>query len=209
MNISNALSLPFAVSLIASAVLVASCDACKPSSKRYHAVGTYIGGGSILFGADDCTYEGGPSVFQTSGNMGEAKSGPRFVFAPGKIVQRCKETMFDVDAIAPTAAVISGPAKIKRGAENNERFSGHFVADGRELEGQGQIEWLLGHDCEGIATFDAVLGSQDTGGPDRTRKRVPAAAGKCTVILTMTTGGALESSFASKAFQAEQLVTIE
>ena len=63
------------------------------------------------------------------------------------------------------------------------------LAGTRELRGvhQGNAspEWSLGKDCDGVAVFGVVLGAQDTGGRDITRKLVAARAGSCTITATI------------------------
>ena len=194
------------------AIAVAGCGSSGPSSLGTFAVGTYIGGGSVLTGADDCTYEGGPAVFSPSGTDATPSAtpapGPRFITGPGRILVHCPKVELTAEAIEPTGVAIAGPAKVKRGGPS-EMFTAHLVAGGKELDGQASLEWKLAPDCAGRATFAPVLGAQDTGGRDRSRTLETAAAGTCTVIATMTTGSSLYESFRGKAFQAETLVTIE
>ncbi|MDQ3369219.1 MAG: hypothetical protein M3680_27650 [Myxococcota bacterium] len=186
--------------------MLAACGSSANTSTE-HAVGTYVGGGST-FGADTCTYAGSPAVFAASGPSASAAPGPRFVVAPGTITKRCGDTTTEVKAVVPTGAAITGPSKIKRGSES-DLFQGHLVSNGRELRGEARVDWQLGQDCAGVAAFAPVLGAQDTGGRDRSRKLVPTGAGTCTVILTLTTGSLLDESFKPQALQAEKLVTIE
>lgn len=176
------------------------------SSTPNHAVGTYVGGGSMMFGPDNCVYSGSPTVFSHDSTLD--RPGPRLVVGAGSITQTCGSSKTTTPAVVPTGAVIIGPATVKHGAVQAS-FAAHLVADGRELTGEPTIEWTLGHDCDGIATFGPVLGAQDTGGRDRTRTLEPAGAGKCTVIATLTTGSTLEASFKPQAFQAEKLVAVE
>jgi hypothetical protein len=194
------------------AIVVAGCGSNGKSSLGSYAVGTYIGGGSFLMGSDDCKYEGGPGVFAPSGTdatpSATPANGPRFISAPGRILVHCPKTELEAEALLPTGVKLDGPATIARGG-NSDGFSAHLAAGGKELMGEGAIDWTLGKDCEGIATYGVVSGAQDTGGRDRTRRLVPAAAGKCTVIVTITTGSSLYASFKPVAFQAETLVTIQ
>jgi hypothetical protein len=198
------------LAVVLSLVLAAACGSDGKSSLGVYAVGTYIGGGSI-FGADDCTYEGGPSVFQSSDEPTPSSTpakGPRFITNPGRIVVRCPKTELAAVAAHPTGATMTGPKTLKRGAKS-DIFMAQLVANKQELRGEANIEWQLGSDCAGIATFSPVLGAQDTGGRDRTRTLEPIAAGKCTVIATLTTGSTLYPSFAPKAFQTQTLVTVQ
>ncbi len=193
------------------AVVLAACGSHSTSGLDSFAVGTYIGGGSIL-GPDDCTYEGAPTVFMPRA-AGEPDSrtparGPRFISGAGKITIHCPKGDRTVEAFVPTAAQITGPDKIKRGAPS-DAFAVHLVADGHELQGEATVDWKLTIGCDGIATFAPVLGAQDTGGKDRTRQIVATAPGKCQLTATLTTGSSLYPSFPPRAFQAEKLVTIE
>ena len=191
---------PFVTALF---VLVAGCGSKGANDGGLHAVGTYIGGGSV-FGADDCQYSGGPGVFVESS---KPEKGPRFVRAPGRITVSCPKTTLEVTAVEPTAAKMSGPSKVKVGA-TSEPFSAALVAGGKELSGRAQIEWSLGTDCQNIATFGPVLGAQDTGGRDRTRELVTTGKGTCTITVALTTGVPSES-FQGKGWQDSKLVTIE
>lgn len=185
---------------------VSGCGSSGASSLGDYAVGTYIGGGAILTGSDDCTYQGGPTVFAPA--SATAAAGPRFITGPGRILVHCPKVELTAEAIEPTGIAIAGPAKVERG--KSDLFTAHLVAGGgKELQGEASLDWKLGPDCAGRAAFSAVLGAQDTGGRDRHRTLEATAAGTCTVIATMTTGTALVESFRGKSFQAETLVTIE
>jgi len=184
-------------------VILAGCGSSK-SASELHAVGTYIGGGSI-FGADDCEYSGGPGVFVESS---KPEKGPRFVRGPGRITIKCPKVTQEVTAVEATAAKISGPSKVKLGTKA-ELFSAALHAEGRQLSGEARIEWSLGTDCQNVATFGPVLGAQDTGGRDRTRDLVTTGRGKCTITVLLTTGSQLEETFPAKAWQDSKLVTIE
>jgi hypothetical protein len=131
--------------------------------------------------------------------------------AAGTITKDCGGTKSTVKAHVPTGAKIEGPTKLKAGAQDARDvfFKGALVADGKELGGEAHIDWQLGPDCAGVAEFDLVLGSQDTGGKDRMRKLVNTKPGTCTVTLGLQTGSALEASFKPQTFQAKQTVTIE
>ncbi|MBA3392516.1 MAG: hypothetical protein H0T89_07730 [Deltaproteobacteria bacterium] len=195
---------------IALLLVVAACGS-KEGSTSNHAVGTYVGGGSI-FGADSCTYVGDAGVFAPglSDNTPSttAASGPRFVIAPGKLTKTCGDAKTAITAVTPTGAAITGPSKVKKGA-TSEAFNANLVANSKTLDGEANLAWQLGKDCENRATFSSVLGAQDTGGKDRHRTLVTTGAGTCTVIVTATTGSSLFESFKPQAFQAEKLVTIE
>jgi hypothetical protein len=196
--------------LIAALLCLALPDCDLPPEWRRAepvAVGTYLGGGSIMFGSDPCTYAAVTHGVFDDGDA--AKTGPRFIVAPGRIIGRCPKATLPYEAFVPTGVAISGPIVVKRGAESSA-FFGNLTAGGRELEGKAAIDWTLGKDCEGVATFAPVLGASDTGGPDRTRTLVPAGPGTCTVLLTMTTGSeVLHPSFAPKTFTTQQRLAIQ
>ena len=183
--------------------LVAACGGRGTGSLPDQAVGTDIGGGSMIVGPDDCKYTGSPGVF-VEGD--KPKDGPRFVRGPGKITVTCPKTTLEVEALVPTAARISGPSET---GKTSDLFQASLYAGDRELDGQPRLEWTLGKDCDGLATFGPVLGSQDTGGRSRSRTLVTSGKGTCTVIATLTTGDSNDPSFPAKSFQAEKLVTIK
>ena len=195
-------------------LIVVTLAACGRSAAPLgpYAVGTFVGGGSVLVGHDDCTYEGGPGVFMPAGSVSTPSAtpvnGPRFITGPGRIVVRCGTSTIEAEAVAPTAAVISGPAKVKVGARS-EVFAAHLVAGSRTLVGDGTVEWRLAGTCAGIAEFAPVLGAQDTGGADRTRALVAEKVGSCQVSATITTGSSLYPGFPPKAFEADTLVIAE
>jgi hypothetical protein len=200
----------FSVGAVAVGVL-AACGS-KASGPELHAVGTYIGGGSIMFGSDPCTYAGSaPGVFEGGDKPAtEAARGPRYVTGAGMITQDCEGRKTQVQTVAATSVNISGPAAVKAGTESESNYSGTLMANGKELDGEPYLDWGLGPDCNGIAEFGPVMGSQDTGGSDRTRKLVTKGKGTCTVLLTATTGGSTNyPDFKGGAtFQAQKKVTI-
>ncbi|MEZ4239893.1 MAG: hypothetical protein R3F59_27835 [Myxococcota bacterium] len=187
-------------------LLLSACIGSReagPDRTHTFAVGTYVGGGS-LFGADPCTYEGAEAF----GEAGPA-DGPRFAVAPGPIRVVCPKVSFEGAAVAPDAVAITGPDKVRVGADSDV-FRAVLTGGGVELQGQPALEWTLGPDCEGHAAFAPVLGAQDTGGPDRTRKLVASAPGRCTVKVAVTTGSdALHPDFEGRTFAAEQQVTLK
>jgi hypothetical protein len=192
------------------ALVAASCSA---DQTRYHSVGTYIGGSS-LFGADECSYDASPGVLLHSDRSSKPQKGIAFVYAPGTIIQHCPAGDFKHKAIVPTAAKINGPNKVQHG-DVSGYFSAHLYDKERELSGEGRVDWTLGQDCDGagigkhVASFSAVRGSQDTGGPDRGRSLMTSEPGKCTVIVTITTGSDLAGAFVGKSYRAEMLVSVE
>ncbi len=200
-----------AMTRIALLLVVAACGGSSGGSTPNHAVGTYLGGGSIFI-RDSCTYAGDAAVFAPNrpddAPSTTAASGPRFVTAPGKLTKICGDSKTEITAVVPTGVAITGPSKVKKSA-TSEAFDAHLVANGKELAGEANLDWQLGKDCENRATFSSVLGAQDTGGKDRHRTLVTTGAGTCTIIVTATTGSSLYESFKPQAFQAEKLVTIE
>ena len=201
----------FAVGVVAVGALVGcGSSAAEP---ELHAVGTYIGGGSMYFGSDPCTYTGSaPNVFEGDNKPAtEADSGPRYVTGAGMITQDCSGSKTQIRTVAASGVKISGPASVKVGSDTvTDYFSGTLIANGKELRGEAYLDWGLGPDCNGIAEFAPVMGSQDTGGKDRTRSLVTKSKGTCTVLLTATTGDStLYPDFKGGAtFQAQKKVTI-
>jgi hypothetical protein len=206
MNNSALLSL----SLLAAAACGTS--SANPFDQERHAVGTYIGGGSFLRGTSSCTYEGGPRVFMPNGTNTTPSwtpdAGPRFVFAPGRIIKRCGDSTERLAAVEPTGAVIDGPAKIKRGT-TSDLYTAQLIANGLPLRGDAPIEWHLGQDCAGITEFAPVMGAQDTGGRDRFRQLIANGKGTCTLTVDLTLGSSLAPSFQPRTFQTHRLITIE
>lgn len=197
--------------LLAVGGLVLACGSSSSKEPQRHAVGTYIGGGSI-FGADNCTYTGSaPAVFEGADKPAtEPANGPRYVTGAGTITKDCNGTKTKYAATVPTGVTITGPATVKVGSTNNDHFRGALVANGKQLEGEPYLDWTLGPDCAGIAEFGPVMGAQDTGGKDKTRTLVTKSKGTCTVLVTATTGdSALYPSFKGATFKAEKKVTIE
>jgi hypothetical protein len=136
--------------------------------------------------------------------------GPRFVLAAGRITQECQSGVkAEITAVVPTGAVITGPEKLQLGKEQLDPFRAYLTADGKELDGEPTLDWQLGADCNGVAIFADVLGAQDTGGADRTRRLITKGKGMCTVTVTVSTHSALDTSFKGQAFKAERRVTIE
>lgn len=183
-------------------VVLVACGSRGSNAER-HAVGTFIGGGSI-FGSDDCEYTGTPGVFVDSAKPAR---GPRFVRGTGTITVTCPKVTREVRAVEPTAAKLWGPRAVKAGT-TSELFTASLAAGDHVLFGEARIEWSLGADCNGIATFGPVLGAQDTGGKDRSRTLVTTGKGTCTVIVALATGNP-DESYPGKGYQAQQLVTIE
>lgn len=166
-------------------------------------MGTYIGGGSYLFGADDCQYSGAPGVFV---NSAVPESGPRFVRGAGKITIACPKVTRDVLAVLPTGAKIWGEPTMKAGEK--QLLTANLVAGGDDLFGEARIEWSLGSDCTNVASFGPVMGAQDTGGKDRSRDLIATAKGTCQVTVLLTTGSELEN-VAGKGYQQTMLITVK
>jgi hypothetical protein len=205
----NSMAKRFSVSLVTVSVL-AACGGSGPAP-HLHAVGTYIGGGSMSFGSDPCTYAGSAaSVFGGDDKPAtEAARGPRYVTGTGTITRECPETKMTFTAVMPTGVTISGSSAFKIGSTNNDHYRGILVANGTELDGEPRLDWTLGPDCAGIAEFGPVHGSQDTGGPAKTRSLVAKTKGTCTVMLTATTGdNVLYPTFKGSTFKAEKKVAI-
>ena len=188
--------------LVLLAVALAGCGS-RASRGELHAVGTYIGGGSMLFGTDDCQYSGAPGVFAS--NSATPEPGPRFVRGAGEITIACPKVTRHVTAVEPTGAKIWGEPEMKIGEK--QLLTANLVSDSDDLSGQARIEWTLGSDCASVASFGPVLGAQDTGGRDRSRDLIAAAKGSCHVTVTLTTGNELDN-IPGKAFQQSMLVTV-
>src|SRR3954465_3961532 len=88
--------------LLSLAVVLVGCHSSHGVETQ--AVGTYIGGGSIIFGADDCQYSGAPGVFAQ--DSAKPERGPRFVTGAGAITIACPKVTREVTAVMPTGAKI-------------------------------------------------------------------------------------------------------
>ena len=119
----------------------------------------------------------------------------------GRIDVKCPKGNLVVHAYEPDRVKITGPTTVKVGGESDSFSATLFAGESRALIGDARLEWSLGPGCEGHATFGPVLGAQDTGGADRTRKLRATAAGKCQIDVIATT--------TRKAFQGSILVTLE
>lgn len=173
-----------------------------------HAVGTYIGGGSIA--GSDCTYAGPAGMFEARDGKAatDPDRGPRFAMTTGTITKDCKGTKTSITVHTPTGAKITGPTTAKAGGES-DLLQGYLVTNGKQLGGEGYLDWQLGPDCSGIAEFAPVMGAQDTGGKDRSRKLVAKAKGTCTVTLAIQTGNESHQAFKGETFKAEHKVAIQ
>ncbi|MBA3458532.1 MAG: hypothetical protein H0T46_01115 [Deltaproteobacteria bacterium] len=187
----------------ALAVLLVGCGSSHASRGEVHAVGTYIGGGSYLFGSDDCQYSGAPGVFV---NSAVPENGPRFIRGSGRITIACPKVTREVVAVVPTGAKIWGEKTMKVGEK--QLLTASLVAGDDDLFGEARIEWNLGTDCTNVASFGPVMGAQDTGGQDRSRDVIAAAKGACHVTVTLSTGSELEN-VASKGYQQTLLITVK
>jgi hypothetical protein len=187
-------------SLMPCVFVVAACNSVDRSPLPAVAVGTYIGEGSIIMGPNHCTYEGSATVFAPDG--GNAP-GPRLVTGAGTIIVHCQKHEGEAQALVPTGVKLDGPTSAMRGG-TSESFEAHLVAGTQLLAGKGTLEWSLGKDCNGVAAFSAVSGSQDSG-RERGRSLDASANGTCTVIATITTD---PSPTVTTTFHAERLVTI-
>jgi hypothetical protein len=187
------------------ALLVMALVGCGSHTSRaeVHAVGTYIGGGSMLFGADDCRYSGAPGVF--AANSATPEPGPRFVRGAGTITIACPKVTREVTALEPTGARIWGEREMRSGEK--QLLMANLTAGTDDLVGEASIEWALGADCANVASFGPVMGAQDTGGPDRSRDLIAGGTGTCHVTVTLTTGNSLDE-VPGRSFQQSLLVTV-
>jgi hypothetical protein len=101
--------------------------------------------------------------------------------------------------VIPTGVKIEGPTRIKAGTRS-DLFQALLVANGETLGGEPALDWQLGSDCDGIAEFAAVLGSQDTGGPDPSRRLETKSKGTCTVVVGVRAGSPLHATFKPQTF---------
>lgn len=175
------------------------------------AVGTYIGGGSYLFGPSTCEYAGDTGVFRSRDGKTSAdfEGGPRFIVGPGTIKQQC-QSGYTAQSIAmvPTGVIITGPSTVRIGTQPDDYFRDVLVAGTTELDGDAYTDWQLGPDCAGVAEFAPVMGAQDTGGKDRIRSLVPKAKGTCTITASATVGPN-QDGFQPMSFTTQKRVTIQ
>ena len=136
------------ISLLPIVAVVSCCAAgcAKRLPREAYAVGTYIGGGSWLFGPSDCTYEAPPAVADLSTD----ERGRRFMAkleGEGSVTETCRDVKTTYDVVKATAGRINGPAILKTGSDPSARFSFVPLAGTRELLGVHQggpsPEWSL------------------------------------------------------------------
>lgn len=172
--------------LLLVSLCLCACSSGKSDPTPAHAVGTFLGGGSFLFGPDTsgCTYEAPPSVAEIGGSRTMAK-----LVGEGTVTKVCGDKRTSIQVLSPTRARIDGPAKVAVGGAQEEPYRAQVLAGDRELEGavQGSVqpEWALGEDCKGVAAFQRVLGAQDTGGRSILRYLDAMKPGKCTLKVSL------------------------
>jgi hypothetical protein len=177
---------------LAIALLASSACASCSSRREAYAVGSYVGGGSMIFGATGCTYEAKRAV----ADLAEDRRTGTLVGA-GEIVETCGQSKRTFDVLKPTSARVTGPSKVAVGAHHDEPFHIVLLADNRELTYANAVNWTLGHDCAGKAVIQKNPGAQDTGRDEKNLWLETKGKGQCTVI-----GDVLGQ-------QAEKLVSIE
>ncbi len=178
-------------------VVCVTMGCSTPAQPESYAVGTRLGGGSLLFGADTCTYTAAPSVADIS------SSSPHMAFlvGPGEVKKECPNGFkATYRAEIPTGAVVTGPPELRLGRdEASAPYHAVFVSGRRELYGEGEADWSLGEDCKGVAEF---IPTQDHGahggGRQHFRALVPNHAGVCTIRVTLTS---VRNSIAPPSFQ--------
>jgi len=162
--------------LIALGATLAFTACSKSPSREAYAVGTYIGGGSVIFGSSHCTYEGPSTVIGFNGDGREIGE----LIGPGEVIEDCKGTKTTYDVLAPTGVRIAGPAHVPSG--KSRFYSAVAVAGSRTLTGDGpRPAWTLGPDCNGIAQEIPDSSAQDTGGRSSNLELEGTAKGTCTL----------------------------
>lgn len=168
---------------------IAATAGCKDKGEREaYAVGTHMGGGSVLTGSSSCTYEAPAEVAELARNeAGEAFMAK--LVGPGTVTQICGSEKSIFDVVVPTALVITGPDEVKAGTTSEGAYAVVLLAGSRQLRGVRQgspsPDWQLAPGCEGGAEFAPVLGSQDTGGRSIVRNLMAKKAGTCTITASL------------------------
>lgn len=176
--------------LLAPLTLLLACGGRRaPDPEAAWAVGTTIGGGSVLVGPSPCTYQAPPEVAELIRDGAGAASMARLI-GPGEVTEVCPSETRRYPVLKASALRLDGPSTLQVGQTRAEdRYEVTPLADGRPLLGVRPSgtspEWSLGPDCAGVAEFGPVYGSRDTGGPEVTRTLVPVGAGTCSLSATL------------------------
>jgi hypothetical protein len=166
--------------------LLLGCSKRETFAAEPLAVGTWVGGGSMLFGPSSCTYDAPPSVAELSTNT-EGKAFMARLVGEGSITETCRHGLTHFRVRRATALRIDGPGTLRVGPNEgvNDGFGVMPLAQSEALLGVRQggeaPEWSLGEDCAGVAHFGPLLGSSDTGGPSIRRWLVGERPGSCTL----------------------------
>lgn len=178
-------------------LLVVGCRKERADGGDSWAVGTYIGGGSVLFGPGTCTYDAPPDVAELSRDQQGVVFMAKLV-GEGSISERCNGRVTAHPVRRATALRMDGPSVVRRGMVAGP-FSVVPLAGATELRGvhQGGTSptWSLAPDCAEVAEVAPVLGASDTGGPSIQRTLVALRAGTCTIeasVLGVSTRRAIK-----------------
>jgi hypothetical protein len=175
-------------------VVVLAIGCGKKHDREAYPVGSYIGGGSVLFGSSHCTYDAPPSVAQLWDN----KEGGTLV-GEGRVKVTCPSgAEYAFDVLKATGATIHGEDTIRVG--DNSFYYPVLLAGTRELA-TWQIPqlpvWTFGKNCAGVASEIPDNSSQDTGGKSGNLQIAANRKGSCTIT------GAFHGQTATKTFKVE------
>jgi hypothetical protein len=176
-------------------VVVLAIGCGKKHDREAYPVGSFIGGGSVLFGSSHCKYDAPPSVIEltASGEMGT-------LVGEGTVKVSCPSGVdYTVDVLKVTGARIDGPDTIKIHDDLNFYYP-KLLAGTRELA-TWQIprrpEWIFGKDCAGVASEIPDNSSQDFGGRSGNLQVAANGKGSCTIT------GVFHGQTATKTFKVE------
>ena len=159
-------------------VVVLAIGCSKKPDREAYPVGSYIGGGSVLFGSSHCTYDAPPSVAQ----LWDDKEGGMLV-GEGQLKVTCPSgAEYMVDVFKATGAKIRGKGTIKVG--DRDFYYPVLLSGTRELA-TWQIPhhpiWTFGKDCAGVASEIPDPSSQDFGGKSGNLQVAANGKGSCTI----------------------------
>lgn len=141
-------------------------------------VGSYIGGGSVLFGSSHCKYDGPPAVIELAGD-GEMGT----LVGEGTVHMTCPSGVKGtIEVLKATGARIDGPDRAKIG--ESSFYSPVLLAGTRELVTFKIPQlpvWTLGKDCAGVAEEVPDQSSQDFGGKSGNLQVAAKGKGRCTI----------------------------
>ncbi len=158
-------------------VLAIGCH--KKTEREAYPVGSYIGGGSVLFGSAHCKYEGPPAVIELTA---DAESGT--LVGEGTVKVSCPSGVeYTVEVLKATGAEIDGRDTIQGGSDSAFYYL-ELLADTRELVTSKIPQrpvWELGQDCAGVAEEIPDNSSQDFGGKSGNLQVRAKGKGSCTI----------------------------